>query len=263
MCTRLVIHRVWKSLKKTGPMKNCFRRCCATPHHNTPPPPFSQCNIIILLICTCLPLFGISTNIHEPSKLEGRWLALSSSAQADFHAVECTSTPCQFCARLCTSDCSKSGLVGGLDRITCAHKFHVTNLYLRSASSVGPVTPYIGLNIVMSACWMAVLRCSRRLRTRMTRTSRTTSRSAATTTPMMMPVSSPDSPPLLPPATGASCDGELATVGMAPTRQRHTGGRDKSPYYCRSRIFRWCNIFDMLQDRQFSGGEIFGKPFSR
>ena len=28
-----------------------------------------------------------------------------------------SSTPGQFCARLCTSDCSKSGLVGGLDRI--------------------------------------------------------------------------------------------------------------------------------------------------
>ena len=52
---------------------------------------------------------------------------LSSSAQADFHAVECLSTPCQFCARLCTSDCSKSGLVGGLDRITCAHNLHATN----------------------------------------------------------------------------------------------------------------------------------------
>ena len=75
-------------------------------------------------------LFGISTNIQEPSKLEGRWLALSSSAQADCHAVKCLSTPCQFCARLCTSDCSKSGLVGGLDRITCAHNFHVTKRIL-------------------------------------------------------------------------------------------------------------------------------------
>ena len=70
-----------------------------------------------------LLLFGISTNIHEPSRLEGRWFALSSSAQADFLAVECLSTPCKFCARLRMSDCSKSGLVGGLDRITCAHNF--------------------------------------------------------------------------------------------------------------------------------------------
>ena len=52
---------------------------------------------------------------------------LSSSAQADFHAVEYLSTPCQFCARLCTSDCSKSSLVGGLDRITCAHIFPCYN----------------------------------------------------------------------------------------------------------------------------------------
>ena len=42
------------------------------------------------------------------------------------NAVECPNTPCQFCARLCTSDCSKSGLVGGLDRITCANNSHVT-----------------------------------------------------------------------------------------------------------------------------------------
>ena len=56
-----------------------------------------------------LPLFGISTNIYEPFKSEGRWLALSSSPQADFHAVECLSTPCYLCARLCTSDCSKYG----------------------------------------------------------------------------------------------------------------------------------------------------------
>ena len=40
--------------------------------------------------------------------------------------MECLSIPCQFCARLCTSHCSKSSLVGGLDRITCAHNFHVT-----------------------------------------------------------------------------------------------------------------------------------------
>ena len=39
--------------------------------------------------------------------------------KADFHAVEYLSTPCQFCAKLCTSDCSKSGLIDGLDRITC------------------------------------------------------------------------------------------------------------------------------------------------
>ena len=77
----------------------------------------------------CLPLFGIGTNIHQPSKLEGRWLALSSSAQADFRAVECLSTPCQLCATLCTFDCSKSGLVGGLDRITCAHNFNVTMIF--------------------------------------------------------------------------------------------------------------------------------------
>ena len=57
-----------------------------------------------------LPLFGIGTNIHEPSKLEGRWLVLSSNAQADVHAVKCPSTPCQFCARLCNSHSSKSGL---------------------------------------------------------------------------------------------------------------------------------------------------------
>ena len=59
-------------------------------------------------------LQNLSTTVHEPSKLEGRWLALSSSAQADFLAVECLSTPCQSGATLCTSDCSKSGLVGGL-----------------------------------------------------------------------------------------------------------------------------------------------------
>ena len=40
--------------------------------------------------------------------------------------MECLSTPCQFCARLCASDCSKSGLVVGLNRIICAHNFHVT-----------------------------------------------------------------------------------------------------------------------------------------
>ena len=73
----------------------------------------------------CLTLFETTTNIHEPSKLEGRLLALSSSVQADFHAVECLSTPCQCCARLCTSDGSKSGLIGGLDR-TFSHIFHVT-----------------------------------------------------------------------------------------------------------------------------------------
>ena len=33
--------------------------------------------------------------------------------------MECLSTPCQLCTRLCTSDCSKSGLVGAHDRITC------------------------------------------------------------------------------------------------------------------------------------------------
>ena len=40
----------------------------------------------------------------------------------------------QFCARLCTFDCLKSGLVGGLDRITCAHSFHVTLNFLGSPS---------------------------------------------------------------------------------------------------------------------------------
>ena len=70
-------------------------------------------------------LFGFSTNINEPSKLEGHWLALSSSAQAYFNAVECLSTPCRFCPRLRTSEYSKSGLGGGLDSITCAHNFYV------------------------------------------------------------------------------------------------------------------------------------------
>ena len=79
-------------------------------------------------------LFGFSTNINEPPKLEGRWLALSSSAQADIHAVECLSTPCRFCPRLRTSDCSKYGLGGGLDRITCAHNFHVKIFFLGSPS---------------------------------------------------------------------------------------------------------------------------------
>ena len=77
-----------------------------------------------------LPRFGISTIIHEPSTLERRWLAQSSSAQADVHAVECLSTPCQFCARLCTSDCSKSDLVGGLDRMPCAHIFPRYNNFI-------------------------------------------------------------------------------------------------------------------------------------
>ena len=50
-----------------------------------------------------------------------------SSAQADFHAVDYLSTPCQFCARFCTSDCSKSGLVGGLQARAPGQKKVVSN----------------------------------------------------------------------------------------------------------------------------------------
>ena len=55
-----------------------------------------------------------------------------------FMLWKCLSTPCQLCARLCASDCSKFGLVGGLDRITCAHNFHVT-IYTDSGGGGGGV----------------------------------------------------------------------------------------------------------------------------
>ena len=48
--------------------------------------------------------------------------------------MECLNSPCQCCARLCTSDCSKSGSVGGFDRITRAHNFYATIVFLHSPS---------------------------------------------------------------------------------------------------------------------------------
>ena len=50
------------------------------------------------------------------------------------HAVEYLGTPCQFCDKLCTCDGSKSGLVGGLDRMMCAHIFPCYNFFLASSS---------------------------------------------------------------------------------------------------------------------------------
>ena len=33
--------------------------------------------------------------------------------------------------------------------------------------------------------------------------------------------------------------------------------------YCKSRNFRWCKIFGILQNRQFGGGKFSVNPFSR
>ena len=47
----------------------------------------------------------------------------------DFDQLECLSTPYQFySAKLCTSDCSRSGLVGGIFRITGHGSAAVTNV---------------------------------------------------------------------------------------------------------------------------------------
>ena len=75
----------------------------------------SVCVCVCMYLCVHM-LVSLCSSVVLVSVLFLQWMMHARKLHRPLvSCVQCT--PCQFRARLCTSDCSKSGLVGGLDRM--------------------------------------------------------------------------------------------------------------------------------------------------